>query len=80
MDQSRRTLWNLLIALAGPVIVIVMVPLGLLAGLAYYLAAVFQGFWVLFRDLPLWVLNLAHKPPLREPHSLKVPMPGKPAE
>ncbi len=81
MEESRRALRNLLVALAGPVVVIVMIPLALFAGLAYYLAAVFQGFWGSFRDLPLGVLNLKSKPrPLREPHFLKVPAPGKPVE
>ena len=82
MDEPRRFLKNLLIALAAPFVVVVMVCLALLAGLAYYLGALIYGFWSLFRDLPRWILNLKTKPPLQKPHFLEVPLPssGKPME
>jgi Ni,Fe-hydrogenase I cytochrome b subunit len=71
MDESRRT--NLAIALAAPFVAVVMIVLAILAGLAYYLAAVAQGFWGLCRGVPGWVLDLKAKPPLLKPHFLKVP-------
>jgi Ni,Fe-hydrogenase I cytochrome b subunit len=73
MEETRRTIQNLLCALAAPFVVVVMVLLAIVAGLAYYLMALIQGFWSLFRDLPRWILNRKTKPPLRKPHFLDVP-------
>ena len=80
MDELRRLLRNFLIALAAPFVVILMIPLALLAGLAYYLTAVVHGFWLLVRALPGWIRIQKNKPALRQPHFLKAPAPGKPVE
>ena len=72
MDETRRTIVSILYALAAPCVVVVMVSLAVLAGVAYYLAALIQGFWSLFHDLPRWIWNLKTKPP-HKPHFLNVP-------
>jgi hypothetical protein len=77
MDELRRTFRSLAIALAAPLIVLVMVLLAVLTGLAYYLAALIHGFWSLFRDLPR---NLKTRQPLQKPHFLKTPAPGRPVD
>jgi hypothetical protein len=73
MDELRRTFRSFVIALAAPIVVLVMVLLAVLTGLAYYLAALVHGFWSLFRDLPR---NLKTTP-LQKPHFVKAPAQGK---
>ena len=80
MEESRRTIQNLVIALTAPFVVVFMVILAILAGLAYYLKVLSQSFWLLCRDLPQWVMRPKKKPPLPGPHFLNVPARSKAAE